>query len=313
MLITNIGTLVTNDPELGTLTNASIVFDNGKVAWVGHDPPEAAGTRPHRRRGPGADPRLRGQPRPPRLRGRPRAGVRRADGGPPVHRRRHQDHRRRHESREQRGAQAEPRPAHPRGAALRHDDRRDEVRLRPHGLRRAPQPRGGRRPGAHLPRRPRGAAGGRRGRIRRARQGRDARRLRPACDLDRRLLRGRRLRRRADQGDPPGRKSQRPHAASPREPAQARPRHPDRRRARRRLRRPLHPRDRRTTSTRSPTPTRSPRSCPARSSPRERNTPTHAGSSTPASRSPSPPTATPAPPTPRTSRSASRSPSGRCT
>src|SRR5690349_14545824 len=44
MLITNIGTLVTNDPELGTLTNASIVFDDGKVAWVGHRTPEQAGT-----------------------------------------------------------------------------------------------------------------------------------------------------------------------------------------------------------------------------------------------------------------------------
>jgi imidazolonepropionase len=44
MLITNIGTLVTNDPELGTLTNASIVFEAGKVAWVGHRPPEQAGT-----------------------------------------------------------------------------------------------------------------------------------------------------------------------------------------------------------------------------------------------------------------------------
>src|SRR3954447_9651760 len=44
MLITNIGTLVTNDPELGTLTDASIVFEDGKVAWVGHTPPEQAGT-----------------------------------------------------------------------------------------------------------------------------------------------------------------------------------------------------------------------------------------------------------------------------
>jgi imidazolonepropionase len=44
MLIANIGTLVTNDPELGTLENAAIVFDEGKVAWVGHKPPEAAGT-----------------------------------------------------------------------------------------------------------------------------------------------------------------------------------------------------------------------------------------------------------------------------
>jgi imidazolonepropionase len=44
MLITNIGTLVTNDPELGTLTGASILFEDGKVAWVGHKPPEQAGS-----------------------------------------------------------------------------------------------------------------------------------------------------------------------------------------------------------------------------------------------------------------------------
>lgn len=44
MLITNIGTLVTNDPELGTLHDAAIVFEAGKVAWVGTTPPEAAGT-----------------------------------------------------------------------------------------------------------------------------------------------------------------------------------------------------------------------------------------------------------------------------
>jgi imidazolonepropionase len=43
MLITNIGTLVTNDPELGTLTDAAIVFHEGRVAWVGTTPPEAAG------------------------------------------------------------------------------------------------------------------------------------------------------------------------------------------------------------------------------------------------------------------------------
>lgn len=44
MLITNIGTLVTNDPELGTLHDAAIVFEAGKVAWVGTTPPEAAGS-----------------------------------------------------------------------------------------------------------------------------------------------------------------------------------------------------------------------------------------------------------------------------
>jgi imidazolonepropionase len=40
MLITNIGTLVTNDPELGTLRDAAILFEAGKVAWVGTKIPE---------------------------------------------------------------------------------------------------------------------------------------------------------------------------------------------------------------------------------------------------------------------------------
>lgn len=40
MLITNIGTLVTNDPELGTLTDAAILFEHGKVAWAGTKIPE---------------------------------------------------------------------------------------------------------------------------------------------------------------------------------------------------------------------------------------------------------------------------------
>ena len=44
MLITNIGTLVTNDPELGTLRDAAILFHEGRVAWVGTKPPEGAGT-----------------------------------------------------------------------------------------------------------------------------------------------------------------------------------------------------------------------------------------------------------------------------
>jgi len=44
VLIDNIGTLVTNDPELGTLTDAAIVFEGGRVAWVGHTPPEGAGS-----------------------------------------------------------------------------------------------------------------------------------------------------------------------------------------------------------------------------------------------------------------------------
>lgn len=43
MLITHIGTLVTNDPELGTLHDAAILFEDGRVAWVGTSIPEGAG------------------------------------------------------------------------------------------------------------------------------------------------------------------------------------------------------------------------------------------------------------------------------
>jgi imidazolonepropionase len=46
VLIDNIGTLVTNDPELGTITDAALVFDAGTVQWAGPSKhaPEAAGT-----------------------------------------------------------------------------------------------------------------------------------------------------------------------------------------------------------------------------------------------------------------------------
>jgi imidazolonepropionase len=35
MLVDNIGELVTNDPELGTVADAALVLDEGRVAWVG--------------------------------------------------------------------------------------------------------------------------------------------------------------------------------------------------------------------------------------------------------------------------------------
>jgi imidazolonepropionase len=34
-LITNIGQLVTNDPDLGTLTNAALIYTDGKISWAG--------------------------------------------------------------------------------------------------------------------------------------------------------------------------------------------------------------------------------------------------------------------------------------
>src|SRR5215212_10406052 len=46
MFIDNIGTLVTNDPEFGTITGAAMVFEGGFVQWVGPkgSGPEGAGT-----------------------------------------------------------------------------------------------------------------------------------------------------------------------------------------------------------------------------------------------------------------------------
>ena len=42
-LITNIGELTTSDPELGTLTDAAVAFDGGRITWVGSagDAPQA--------------------------------------------------------------------------------------------------------------------------------------------------------------------------------------------------------------------------------------------------------------------------------
>ena len=41
LAITNIGSLVTNDPQVGTgllgeIENAAVVIDNGKISWVGN-------------------------------------------------------------------------------------------------------------------------------------------------------------------------------------------------------------------------------------------------------------------------------------
>ncbi|HWK25753.1 MAG TPA: imidazolonepropionase [Solirubrobacter sp.] len=44
MLIENIGTLVTNDPELGTIHDAVLAFDAGRVVYAGTKTPEGAGT-----------------------------------------------------------------------------------------------------------------------------------------------------------------------------------------------------------------------------------------------------------------------------
>ncbi|RLK61129.1 imidazolonepropionase [Actinokineospora cianjurensis] len=52
VLVTNLGELTTNDPELGTVRDAAIVLDGDRVAWVGHA-----------KRAPQADSRVDGQGR----------------------------------------------------------------------------------------------------------------------------------------------------------------------------------------------------------------------------------------------------------
>ena len=99
----------------------------------------------------------------------------------------------------QRAARRARRRPPPRGAAGRHHAPRDQVGLRARRRDRAALVRGRRRAHRrrHVPRRPRrpGRVRGPRRRLRRARLRRHARRLRAARPLDRRLLRGRRVRR----------------------------------------------------------------------------------------------------------------------
>ena len=258
VLIDNIGTLVTNDPELGTLADAALVFERRHRRLGRAAQRRARGRRDERfdAGGPRGHPRLRRLPRPPRVRRRPRGGVRRADGGPPVHRRRHQDDGRRPPA---------PRATTQLGANL---DRLVAEALRSgtttvetksgYGLtvpdeRRSLQVATPRTDETHVPRRPRRPARARRRRLRRPRQGRDARRLRAARALDRRLLRGRRVRRRADPRDPRGRHREGPDAARARQPARPRPGRPDRGRARTPPPPTTAPTSPTTTSTRWPT------------------------------------------------------------
>ena len=86
-VITNIATLVTNDPSLGDgsplglIQDAAVVIDGDRIVWTGES--SKAPATDNRvdaggRRGP---PRLRRLPLPPRLRGRPHAGVQRPHVG----------------------------------------------------------------------------------------------------------------------------------------------------------------------------------------------------------------------------------------
>ena len=81
VLVTNIGELVTNDPERGVLENAALVADADRVVWLG--PASAAPAADHRIDvgGRARRPRLRRLALASRLRRRPLGGVRGARGG----------------------------------------------------------------------------------------------------------------------------------------------------------------------------------------------------------------------------------------
>ena len=208
--------------------------------------PAPAADRGHRRRRPVRHPRLRRQPQPSRVRRRPRRRVRRPHGGHALHGRRYRQHR---------GRDAGvPTPTHSqpgRGAcvaearALGHDDDRDQVRLRADRRCTSAERSAIAQPAHrrdHASRRPRGAARVRRPRrrLRRAGVHRDGPGVCPRRPLDRRLLRGRRVRRRPVPGGARGRARRRSRPAPARQPARAGPWCAARRRAGLRLGRSLH-------------------------------------------------------------------------
>ena len=238
-LVTGIGELVTNDPTRGrrpagarAATPRSSSSD-GRVAWVGPAAAAPAADDADRRRRPGRDPRLRRQPRPPGLRRRPGRRSSRRGCRAPVRRRR--DRARTvaatraasdDELRDRlRALLAEMR-------APGHDDRGGEERLRAHrrgrgALRCAwpPRSRRRRRSSARTSSRPEYA--GRAGRVRRPGHRPDARRLRAARPVGRRLLRaglGARVRRRPGPRGAGGRRGGGTRPAGARQPARRRAR-----------------------------------------------------------------------------------------
>ena len=277
MLIDNIGTLVTNDPELGTMSGAALVFEDGEVVQrADKGPSRGAGTERFDAGGgpssPGSStatatwcsPGTARRSSPPAWRARPYSagGIKTTVEATSA------------ASDEQLGAQPRPARSH---EALRSGTTTVETKsgygLTVHDERRSLAGRDTANAGDHVPRRPRRPAGVRRRRLRRSGQGRDARRLRAARALDRRLLRAGRLRRRPDPRDPRGGHREGPDAARARQPARPRPGRPDRGRAAAPRPRTTSPTSPTTTSTRSRTPTRSPRCSRARSSPPARRYP----------------------------------------
>ena len=246
VLLTGIGELTTNDPArdglLGLVEDAAVVVEGSTIAWVGPAAEAPAVRHGVRRRRARRRARLGGQPQPPGVRGRPGAGVRRPDDRGALLRRRHPHHRRGHPRGHRRTAHLTRRPARRRDAGPGHHHHRDQEWIRTLRPRRGAVARRG--PPVHgrddLPRCPRRAGGHHPRRLRRAGHRPDAGGRGPPCALDRRLLRGRRLRRRPGTHDPGSGHRQRPARTAPRQPADLRRRGPAGRRARPGRGRPLH-------------------------------------------------------------------------
>ena len=316
-VITNIGELVTNDPQaddlLGIVTDAAVVLEGDRVAWTGPaaDAPAAdvhvdAGGRAvipgfvdsHSHlvfagdRAPEFAARMAGTPY-------AAGGIRTTVAA----------------TRAATDEQLTGRVAAPgrRDAAAGHDHGRDQERLRADRPRRGAQP--GDRPAVHrrdhVPRRARGARGQRPRRVRRAGHRPDARGLRPARPLGRRVLRARRVRRGPGPRGPRGRRGKGPARTAARQPARPRTRASGWPPSSAWSRSTTAPTSTTPTSRPWPTAAPSPPCCPASSSRPASPTPTRGASSTPASPSRSPATATRAPATPPRCRCASPSRCGR--
>ncbi len=247
LVIDDIGLLVTCDPTrgegpLGLVRDAAVIVEDGRVLAI-----EKAGARcrhSDQRRGSMRDAGLRRQPHASRLRGRPQRRVRGADGGNAVLRRRDHDHCRGDTGCLDGGPRLARGLAAVRGTRLGNDARRGQVRLRARRRARAaalPDRRGAHRR-RHVPRRPHRPRRVRRARRRVRRPGLrgDADGVRALRTLDRRLLRGRRVRRRSIPGGAPRRPRCRTRAAGARQPARLRAGRAARGRRGRGLGGPLH-------------------------------------------------------------------------
>ena len=222
MLVEGIGELVTNDPELGEgrlglLRDAAVAVDGDRVVWAG-----PAGAVPEGVAGPRLD--AAGAAVLPGFvdahthlvfAGGPDRGVRRPDARRAICGRGDPHDGDGHARRRRRGAADERATPGGRGAPGRHHHARGEVGLRADRLRRGPAAADRRRAdrGGHVPRGARRPAGVHRGarRVRGPRLRRDARHVRPARAMVRRVLRPRRVRRGTR---PAGSSRPRPPAAS---------------------------------------------------------------------------------------------------